>query len=175
MSVDLRLLTVMTRSGPSGNVMFHVWPDIQFRDQAMRGVNSRGDKECRLSNTARHIVEGIRGRGRRRPWETSQGRVLLECGIGTCFSCKEVEEVKRFLRSSSWLWATARVSRLTGDCSSTRTLWDSASATGLARPSMWRMSFVNSEIKARCRGCRCLLYTSPSPRDLSTSRMPSSA
>ena len=24
-------------------------------------------------------------------------------------------------------------------------------------------------------GCRCLLYTSPSPRDLSTSRMPSSA
>ena len=25
------------------------------------------------------------------------------------------------------------------------------------------------------RGCDCLLYTSPSPRDLSTSRMPSSA
>ena len=28
---------------------------------------------------------------------------------------------------------------------------------------------------ARGRGCICLLYTSPSPRDLSTSRMPSSA
>ena len=26
-----------------------------------------------------------------------------------------------------------------------------------------------------CHGIRCLLYTSPSPRDLSTSRMPSSA
>ena len=26
-----------------------------------------------------------------------------------------------------------------------------------------------------CRSCCCLLYTSPSPRDLSTSRMPSSA
>ena len=26
-----------------------------------------------------------------------------------------------------------------------------------------------------CRGTACLLYTSPSPRDLSTSRMPSSA
>ena len=26
-----------------------------------------------------------------------------------------------------------------------------------------------------CVGCGCLLYTSPSPRDLSTSRMPSSA
>ena len=33
MSVDLRLLTVMTRSGPGGNVTFHVWPDISFRDQ----------------------------------------------------------------------------------------------------------------------------------------------
>ena len=28
---------------------------------------------------------------------------------------------------------------------------------------------------AACIGCGCLLYTSPSPRDLSTSRMPSSA
>ena len=110
------------------------------------------DKECRLSNTARRIVEGTRGRGR--PRETLQRRVLLECGIGTCFSCKEVEEVKRLLRSSSRLWATARVSRSTGDCSSTRTFRDSAAATGLARPSMWRMSFVNSEIKARCRACR---------------------
>ena len=47
--------------------------------------------------------------------------------------------------------------------------------------------FVNEEIKvfmqdrdrllkrARCTGLPCLLYTSPSPRDLSTSRMPSSA
>ena len=48
---------------------------------------------------ARRIVEGTRERGR--PRETSQRRVLLECGIGTCFSCKEVEEVKRLLRSSS--------------------------------------------------------------------------
>ena len=72
---------------------------------------------------ARRIVEGTRERGR--PRETSQRRVLLECGIGTCFSCKEVEEVKRLLRSSSWLWATARVSRSTGDSSCTRTFWDS--------------------------------------------------
>ena len=28
---------------------------------------------------------------------------------------------------------------------------------------------------ATCADCTCLLYTSPSPRDLSTSRMPSSA
>ena len=28
---------------------------------------------------------------------------------------------------------------------------------------------------AELRACGCLLYTSPSPRDLSTSRMPSSA
>ena len=92
------------------------------------------DKNCRLSNTARRNFEGTRGRGR--PGETSQRRVLLECGIGTCFSSKEVEDEKRLLRSSSWLWATARVSRSKGDCSSTRTFRDSASATGLARPSM---------------------------------------
>ena len=29
--------------------------------------------------------------------------------------------------------------------------------------------------KAKAHAWRCLLYTSPSPRDLSTSRMPSSA
>ena len=28
---------------------------------------------------------------------------------------------------------------------------------------------------SKCTECVCLLYTSPSPRDLSTSRMPSSA
>ena len=72
---------------------------------------------------ARRIVEGTRERGR--PRETSQRRILLECGIGTCFSCKEVEQVKRLLRSSSCLWATARVSRSTGDSSCTRTFWDS--------------------------------------------------
>ena len=105
------------------------------------------DKECRLSNTAQRIVEGTRARGR--PRETSQRRVLLECGIGICFSCKEVEEVKRHLRSSSWLWARARVSRSTGDCSSTRTFRDSAAATGLARPSMWQMSFVQWCLEAR--------------------------
>ena len=109
------------------------------------------DKECRLSNTARRIVEGTRGQGR--PRQMSQRRVLLECGIGTCFSCKEVEEVKKLLSSSFWLCAAARASRSTGDCSNTKTFWDSASATGLARPSMWRMSFVNSEIKGRCRAC----------------------
>ena len=31
------------------------------------------------------------------------------------------------------------------------------------------------EIAKYARDCNCLLYTSPSPRDLSTSRMPSSA
>ena len=40
MSVDLRLLTVMTRLGPGGNGMCrHVRPDIPFRDQARRRLN----------------------------------------------------------------------------------------------------------------------------------------
>ena len=35
---------------------------------------------------------------------------------------------------------------------------------------------ILDELEGRARGCyACLLYTSPSPRDLSTSRMPSSA
>ena len=40
LSVDFRLLTGMTSSGRGGNVAFHVWPDIQFRDQATRGLNT---------------------------------------------------------------------------------------------------------------------------------------
>ena len=31
------------------------------------------------------------------------------------------------------------------------------------------------EVKLKCRELACLLYTSPSPRDISGSRMPSSA
>ena len=34
---------------------------------------------------------------------------------------------------------------------------------------------LGPEVRVRVRGRVCLLYTSPSPRDLSTSRMPSSA
>ena len=34
---------------------------------------------------------------------------------------------------------------------------------------------VQNKIKKLKKKCSCLLYTSPSPRDLSTSRMPSSA
>ena len=34
---------------------------------------------------------------------------------------------------------------------------------------------VREYLKAKLKNASCLLYTSPSPRDLSTSRMPSSA
>ena len=119
MSVDLRLLIVMKRLGPGGNVMFHVGQTYCSETRRREALISGCDKECRLSNTARRIVEGTRGW--ERPGETSQRRVLLECGVGTCFRCKEVEDEKRLLRCSSWLWATARVSRSKGDCSSTRT------------------------------------------------------
>ena len=42
----------------------------------------------------------------------------------------------------------------------------------------WLMKALNENIARRANKedeCTCLLYTSPSPRDLSTSRMPSSA
>ena len=35
--------------------------------------------------------------------------------------------------------------------------------------------FCDPIVERYCLSCPCLLYTSPSPRDLSTSRMPSSA
>ena len=44
-----------------------------------------------------------------------------------------------------------------------------------------KLSFVELDLvkddgwNEATKGCNCLLYTSPSPRDLSTSRMPSSA
>jgi len=57
------------------------------------------------------------------------------------------------------------------------TVWEDI--TPLAR-NEW-ICWIESAKKAETRsrriewGCSCLLYTSPSPRDLSTSRMPSSA
>ena len=42
----------------------------------------------------------------------------------------------------------------------------------IADPSIWNQV---AEITNLSKGSPCLLYTSPSPRDLSTSRMPSSA
>ena len=42
-------------------------------------------------------------------------------------------------------------------------------------PELSEIPFASSELAARTQDEHCLLYTSPSPRDLSTSRMPSSA
>ena len=49
-------------------------------------------------------------------------------------------------------------------------------ATHLARkPNFVNYTFKEEMISDGIENCFCLLYTSPSPRDLSTSRMPSSA
>ena len=50
--------------------------------------------------------------------------------------------------------------------------------SGLAGDSAWLYHDGKKNINSHIDGysvCPCLLYTSPSPRDLSTSRMPSSA
>ena len=39
----------------------------------------------------------------------------------------------------------------------------------------YRLGFQSANLNISGMTCACLLYTSPSPRDLSTSRMPSSA
>ena len=46
---------------------------------------------------------------------------------------------------------------------------------GLERPTSGKIYFQDHEITKLSEDEVCLLYTSPSPRDLSTSRMPSSA
>ena len=47
----------------------------------------------------------------------------------------------------------------------------------LALQAWWMIPIVikNNKLNKRGKDISCLLYTSPSPRDLSTSRMPSSA
>ena len=46
---------------------------------------------------------------------------------------------------------------------------------GMVNPHMANIVDLSPALAARARDEACLLYTSPSPRDLSTSRMPSSA
>ena len=50
-----------------------------------------------------------------------------------------------------------------------------ASLLGQAVSDELALPQLKAELEAACQVMVCLLYTSPSPRDLSTSRMPSSA
>ena len=54
---------------------------------------------------------------------------------------------------------------------------DAAAATGGKTDGSWLASGLSIDTRSLVKGDLfvCLLYTSPSPRDLSTSRMPSSA
>ena len=80
----------------------------------------------------------------------------------------------------AWKAGVACVVRL-ADRAVLRGLWK-GSAAGLATADTWPLERLGGlEVGHRQHGARdfletrCLLYTSPSPRDLSTSRMPSSA
>ena len=42
-------------------------------------------------------------------------------------------------------------------------------------PNLQKITFISEKLGQKIQFKVCLLYTSPSPRDLSTSRMPSSA
>ena len=54
-------------------------------------------------------------------------------------------------------------------------VWDSLAITEYLAEAFPAKHLWPSERRQRARARSCLLYTSPSPRDLSTSRMPSSA
>ena len=47
--------------------------------------------------------------------------------------------------------------------------------SGSTKPSQANQAAFDEAVEAVAHATACLLYTSPSPRDLSTSRMPSSA
>ena len=53
--------------------------------------------------------------------------------------------------------------------------WTGVPLAQLAREHNAKVASFATDLRTRIRGQDCLLYTSPSPRDLSTSRMPSSA
>ena len=75
--------------------------------------------------------------------------------------CIRVEE------KPSWMWYAAmiisNITLIVGAYAVYRTLWDGIGMWGLNKTVMWAWDIT------------CLLYTSPSPRDKSSSRMPSSA
>ena len=58
----------------------------------------------------------------------------------------------------------------------TNPAWKSSSISPMPSPPLIKKSYSNyTNLPSRQFSSICLLYTSPSPRDLSTSRMPSSA
>ena len=59
--------------------------------------------------------------------------------------------------------------------STTTTLAPTTSTTSTTKPKSASASSQNSKCKSWANSTHCLLYTSPSPRDVGISRMPSSA
>ena len=55
------------------------------------------------------------------------------------------------------------------------TIWEVANGQGLVIPHLCHKPAPGYRPDGNCRACICLLYTSPSPRDRTRSRMPSSA
>eukprot|EP00829_Urostomides_striatus_P000154 TRINITY_DN10106_c0_g1_i1.p3 TRINITY_DN10106_c0_g1~~TRINITY_DN10106_c0_g1_i1.p3 ORF type:complete len:104 (+),score=51.50 TRINITY_DN10106_c0_g1_i1:30-314(+) len=53
--------------------------------------------------------------------------------------------------------------------------WQKAMPISGRDPDRWRFDAVGNPVLNALRGCPCLLYTSPSPRDQRGTRMPSSA
>ena len=97
------------------------------------------------------IVDGTVGRGV--PWEESQRMVVLEFGMGNCSSWSEVLVDDRCCISWSQSWAAVIASSSMAASIRVYTLYERASATGLASPLMCRISLVNSEMKAKCHAC----------------------
>jgi hypothetical protein len=85
--------------------------------------------------------------GRGLPEEVSQYSSTEVSGMGTFSRCSAVVLTRSVCSSSSFSWAAASASCVTGAViASTR---ESASATTLSRPEIWRISVVNCEMKSR--------------------------
>ena len=96
-----------------------------------------------------------------------------EVSSGSCIIIPLVKDISSgtLIRSVGYAEAEAAISEYNFSNDGTFTLTTNYEQS-IAEEKIW---FVSQNVRCRSSVLSCLLYTSPSPRDLSTSRMPSSA
>ena len=93
--------------------------------------------------------------------QVSLRKCRLASGLSPPISCEKLCQIKGFFFHSTWRESSSRKAR---------------SSQAKRKSFLWQVIKCCQILQVQFgRSASCLLYTSPSPRDLSTSRMPSSA